>query len=122
MKARPTVFILDDDPVIQDSLAMLVATMQLSAECYSTAREFLDVFDPTRPGCLLLDVRLPGMSGLECLEELRAQGSELPVIAVTGHGDEAMRETAVQHGVIDILEKPFSGQRMCDLIRQAMES
>ena len=77
-EAKPTTFILEDDPDNQESMTMIVATMQLSTECYSTVREFLDSYDTTRPGCLILDVRLPGMSGLDCLEKLQTDGSQLP--------------------------------------------
>ncbi len=121
-ETKPTVFILDDDLSIQDSLTMLVATMDLSSQCYATADEFLDSYDPTQPGCLILDVRLPGMSGLDCLKKLRSDGSDIPVIIVTGHGDKNAREKAIEYGVIDILEKPFFGQHMSDLIRQTVET
>jgi two-component system response regulator FixJ len=117
---KPTVFILDDDLAIQDSLVMLFNTMNLETECYSNARDYLDNFDASRTGCLILDVRLPGLGGLECLEKLRGLGFKIPVIVVTGHGDQAAREKAVELGAVALLSKPVAGLQLCELVKQVL--
>lgn len=117
---QATVFILDDDPAIQDSLSMMLNSMNFATECYSSACEYLDSFDASRKGCLIIDIRLPGMSGLECLEKLREIGSHIPVIVVTGHGDQAVKEKAVEFGAIAFLSKPASGSELCGLIKQVL--
>lgn len=121
MIAERTVFIVDDDPGLLDSLAEMVMAMGLQPACYADASEFLTTFDPSRPGCLVLDVRLPGMCGLELQEELAARGSRLPVIMITGHGDVATGVRAMKQGAYDFLEKPYSPQQLRDTIRHAVD-
>ncbi len=120
MLGKPTVFVLDDDPAIQDSLSQLLQVMNLPAEFFSTVREFLDVYDPSRPGCLLLDLRLPG-DGFELLKKLADSESRLPVIVITGHGDSETREKAIKLGAVAFFEKPFDAQELCECIRQVIE-
>ena len=118
--SKPTVFVLDDDPAIQDSLSALLQVMHLPAEFFSTVREFLDVYDPARPGCLLLDLRLPG-NGIELLKRMKNSKSSLPIIVITGHGDHETKEMAIQLGAVELFEKPVDVQRLCECIRKVIE-
>jgi two-component system, LuxR family, response regulator FixJ len=117
---QPTVFVVDDDEDMRDSIKWLVESVNLSAETYSSAGEFLQACDPQRAGCLLLDVRMPGMSGMELLEQLSTCGIRLPVIILTGHGDVPMAVRALKHGAFDFLQKPFNGQELLDQINAAL--
>ncbi len=117
-----TVFVVDDDPAVRDSLALLVRSIDLPVETYASGREFLDTYDPTRFGCVVLDVRMPGISGIELQERLIAQGSTLPIIFITGHGDVAMAVRAVKAGALDFIEKPFNDQDLLDKIHEALDS
>ena len=117
----PTVFVLDDDLAIQDSLGQLLQVMDLPGEFFSTVSEFLDAYDPLRPGCLLLDLRLPG-DGFSLLKELSDRDSKLPIIVITGHGDDETRDRATKLGAVAFFEKPFDVTRLCESIRQAIGS
>ncbi|MEJ2239026.1 MAG: response regulator [Gemmatimonadales bacterium] len=119
---EPTVFVVDDDPAVRDSLTLLVRTVGLSGESYSSGAEFLEAYDPTRPGCLVLDVRMPRMSGLELQQELEKLHSTLPIIFLTAHGDVQMAVTAVKAGAVDFIQKPFREQDLLDKIHQAIEA
>ena len=122
MKKEPaTVFIVDDDEAVRGSLKMLLKTLGLPAQAYGSAQEFLSAFDPLRSGCLVLDIRMPGMSGLELQEELNARGALLPIIFITGHGDVPMAVEAMQRGAMDFLQKPFRDQDLIDRINKALE-
>src|SRR5690349_11178246 len=103
----PLVFIVDDDEGVRDSLRLLIKSVGLVPMAFSSAREFLDQHDPAQPGCLVLDVRMPEMSGLELQEELNRQGAIIPVIFITGHGDVPMAVETMQAGAFDFLQKPF---------------
>jgi FixJ family two-component response regulator len=116
----PTVFVVDDDAAVRKSLCYLLESVSLSVETFGAGQEFLDAFDMDRPGCLVVDVRLPGMSGLELQEKLVARGSTLPTIVITGHGDVPMAVRAMKGGAIDFLEKPFSDQLLLDRVQQAI--
>ncbi len=120
MTRPPTVFVVDDDADVRKSLRWLLESVSLSVETFSTAHEFLEEFDPERPGCLVVDVRLPGLSGLELQERLAAAGATLPTIVITGHGDVPMAVRAMKGGAIDFLEKPFSDQLLLDRVQQAI--
>jgi FixJ family two-component response regulator len=120
MTRPPTVFVVDDDAAVRKSLCWLVESVSLPVETFAAAQEFLDAFDPQRAGCLVVDVRLPGMSGLELQEKLAARGSTLPAIVITGHGDVPMAVRAMKGGAIDFLEKPFSDQLLLDRVQQAI--
>jgi RNA polymerase sigma factor (sigma-70 family) len=120
METDPTVFVVDDDAAVRESLQWLIKTAGLNVECYGTAQEFLDVYDKSRPGCLVLDVRMPGLSGLDLQEQLGALGMTLPVIIITGHGEVPLAVRAMKGGAIDFLEKPFSDQLLLDRIREAI--
>jgi len=121
-KADPTVFIVDDDPAVRDSLGLLMRSVGLSSAAYASADEFLAAFDPGRPGCLLLDVRMPGTSGLELQARLAAQRSSLPIIFLTAHGDIEMAVKAVKAGALDFIQKPFRDQDLLDKIHFALAS
>jgi two-component system, LuxR family, response regulator FixJ len=120
MMRPPTVFVVDDDAAVRKSLRWLLESVSLPVECFSTAQEFLEAFQPDRAGCLVVDVRLPGLSGLELHERLLAAGSTLPTIVITGHGDVPMAVRAMKGGAIDFLEKPFSDQLLLDRVQQAI--
>jgi FixJ family two-component response regulator len=120
MQADPTVFVVDDDAAVRESLCWLVESAGLNAESYATAQEFLEAYDPRQPGCLVLDVRMPGLSGLDLQEQLAAQGIMLPVIIITGHGEVPMAVRAMKGGAIDFIEKPFSDQLLLDRAREAI--
>ena len=116
-----TVFVVDDDDAVRQSLALLIRSMGLVAEVFESAQAFLAVCDAQRGGCLLLDIRMPGMSGLELQEELQRRAIDLPVIFITGHGDVAMAVRAMKSGAVDFIEKPFNDQQLLDRINQSLE-
>jgi FixJ family two-component response regulator len=116
-----TVFIVDDDEEVRDALQLLMASIGLASETYASAQEYLDTFDPDRAGCLVLDVRMKGMSGLALQEHLATLPLHPPIIIITGHGDVPMAVQAVQAGATDFLEKPFNDQVLLDSIHRAIE-
>jgi FixJ family two-component response regulator len=118
---EPTVFVVDDDDAIRDSLQMLIKSVGLGVETFGTAKQFLAVHDPARPGCLVLDLRMPEMSGHELQARQTKNGSTLPIIFITGHGDVPAAVSAMQAGAIDFLQKPFRDQDLLDRIQQAIE-
>ena len=118
---EPTVFVVDDDRAMRESLSWLLDSVGLRVRSYATAAEFLADHDPAQPGCLVLDVRMPGMSGLDLQAELARRGVELPTIVITGHAEVSMAVRAVKAGALDFIEKPFSDQLLLDRVRQALE-
>jgi FixJ family two-component response regulator len=121
MKERnPIIFVVDDDEAVRNSLRLLLKSIGLSAVALPTAQEFLSKYDPQQPGCVILDVRMPGMSGLELQEQLNIRGAILPVIFITGHGDIPMAVEAMQQGAFDFLQKPFRDQDLIDRIQRAL--
>ena len=119
--AEPTVFVVDDDAAVRQSFEWLVGSVGLHTETFASAQAFLDAYDPARPGCLVLDVRMPGMSGLELQERLEAEGVTLPVIVVSGYGDVPTAVRVMKQGAVDFIEKPFSDQAMLDRIQASIE-
>jgi FixJ family two-component response regulator len=117
----PTVFIVDDDPSLRTAVSRLLASVGLGAETFATADEFRQHVDPSRAGCLILDVRMPGASGLDLQAELRATGYELPVIFVSGHADVALTVRAMKAGALDVFTKPFDDQLLLDAVHVALE-
>ncbi|MGB5294096.1 MAG: response regulator FixJ [Thermoanaerobaculia bacterium] len=115
-----TVFVVDDDEAVRESLALLLRSVELAVATFSSANEFLDSYDPAAPGCLILDVRLPGMSGLELQQRLADDGADLPIVFITGHGDVPMAVRAMRRGAVDFLQKPFSDQELLDRVQQAL--
>lgn len=116
-----TVFIVDDDPSHRDSLQFLLESEGLEVRSFSSARDFLDGADPETPGCLLLDVQMPGMNGLELQQDLAEAKISLPIIFITGHGTVPMSVRAMRAGAVDFLEKPFDGQDLFNAIHRAIE-
>ena len=121
MPPEPTVFVVDDDPAMRNSLRWLIESVGLAVAAYATAEEFLERYEPNRPGCLVLDVRMPGMSGLDLQDALVQRCITIPTIVITGHAEVAMAVRAVKAGAIDFIPKPFSDQLLLDRIRQALE-
>ncbi len=118
--SEPTVFIVDDDLAVARSLRWLIESVQLKVETFASAQAFLDGYDAAKPGCLVLDVRMPGMSGIELQERLTAQRIGVPIIFITGHGDVQMAVRAVQAGAFDFIEKPFNDQDLLDRMQRAI--
>jgi two-component system response regulator FixJ len=118
---QATVFVVDDDPAVRKSLETLLKSVGLNVETFRSAQEFLAGYDAARPGCLVLDVRMPGMSGLELQRTLRERGLDIPTIIVTGHGDVPVAVRALKDGALEFLEKPFSKQILLEYISQALK-
>ena len=116
----PTVFVVDDDEAVRNSLRFLLKSVGVGTRAFASAAEFLAGYQPSQPGCLVLDVRMPGMSGLELQEQLNLRGAVIPVIFITGHGDIPMAVEAMQHGAFDFLQKPFRDQDLIDRIQRAL--
>ncbi len=122
IETTPTVFIVDDDDEVRESLEDLVDSVGLSARTFANAPAFLADYSPEHVGCLLLDIRMPGMSGLELQQALRSKGSSLPVIFITGHGDIPMAVEAMRRGAVDFIEKPYRDQELLDRVNAAVEA
>ena len=120
MNEQVTVFVVDDDRAVRESLALLVQSVGLEVETFSGAGEFLDAYQPDLGGCLITDIRMPGMSGLELQERLTEQGYHIPVIVLTGFGDVPAAVRALKGGAVDFVEKPFNPQALLDLVQQAL--
>jgi len=117
---EPTVFLVDDDPAVLRSLSVLVSVVFPRVEAYGSAKEFLEAYDPERPGCLVLDVAMPEINGLELQQRLVDDGVDLPVVFLTGYANVAMAVEAMQAGAVDFLEKPYRDQQLWDSIRKAL--
>ena len=115
-----TVFIVDDDEAVCKSLRMLVEGAELKVQTYCSAPDFLDAYDPATPACLVVDVRMPGMNGLELQAELAKRRLYIPTIVITGHADVPIAVQAVKNGAINFLEKPFSDNALLNDIRKAI--
>jgi two-component system, LuxR family, response regulator FixJ len=123
MKERPaTVFVIDDDEAVRTSLRLLLKSVGLPVETYGSAQEFLDQFDGDRAGCLVLDIRMPGMSGLDLQQKLNSVHSITPIVFITGHGDVPMAVEAMQAGAVDFIQKPFRDQELIDRINRALDT
>jgi two-component system, LuxR family, response regulator FixJ len=120
MSSRPTVFVVDDDQAMRNSLKWLIESVSMQVETFESANAFIQSYYPGRSGCLLLDVRMPGMSGLELQEYLLVNQIAIPVIIITGHGDVPMAVRAMKAGAVDFIEKPFNDELLLESIRQAM--
>ena len=117
----PTVFLIDDDQAVRDAVGLLLRATGLIVESFASATDFLKSDGIRRPGCLLLDVRMPGMSGLDLQKQMQEQGHHIPIIFMTGHGDIPMATRAMKAGAFDFIEKPFQGQVLLARIREALE-
>ena len=120
-KPEPTVYIVDDDAAVRNSLVWLVSSVKLPAIAYGSADELLDSLSPGTTGCILIDVRMPGISGLQLQEILKERAPGLAVIIVTAHADVPMAIRAMKSGAVDFIEKPFNDQHVIELISKAME-
>ena len=116
----PLVYLVDDDDAIRDSLGLLLRSVGLDCEVHASALEFLGAYDPTRHSCLVADIRMPGLSGLELQQRLNEQRAEVPVIFITGHGDVPMAVNAMKSGASDFIQKPFRDQDLLDRIHKAL--
>ena len=120
-EVKAVVFVIDDDPSMRAALEDLINSVGLQARLFASPQEFLQSERPDAPGCLVLDVRLPGMSGLTFQKELERVGITLPIIFITGHGDIPMSVRAMKAGAVEFLTKPFNDQEMLDAIHAAIE-
>ncbi|MBB6092129.1 FixJ family two-component response regulator [Povalibacter uvarum] len=120
-KRKPTVFIVDDDEGMRRALSLLMTTVGYNASAFARPSEFLSRFDASAAGCLVLDVRMPEMSGLEVQQQLNRSGAMIPVILITGHGDIPMAVQAMKDGAFDFLQKPFRDQDLLDRINAAIK-
>ena len=120
--ADPIVFVVDDDNSVREALGSLIRSVGWRVEVFSSAQEFLRHKRPETPACLVLDVRLPGLSGLDLQHELAARKIQLPIVFITGHGDIPMSVRAMKAGAVEFLPKPFRDQDLLDAIQQALES
>lgn len=121
LSQEATVFVVDDDDAVRESLVFLMKSVGLRAESFSSAQAFLDHYNVARAGCLILDIRMPGMSGLELQDKLNKMGSILPIIFITGHGDVPMAVKAIKSGAADFIQKPFRDQELIDRVREVLE-
>ncbi len=115
------VYIVDDDPDMRDSLRWLMKTVGIRAQTFASATEFLRDFTPNGPGCVILDVRMPGTSGLDLFEQLVARGEGMPVIFITAHADVPMAVRAMKSGAVEFVEKPFNRQTLLDKVQRAIK-
>lgn len=118
---EPVIHVIEDDTSLRDALESLFQSVGLSTRTYGSVAAFLDDHDPVRPGCLVLDVRLPGVGGLEFQDQMEGQGIRLPVVLMTGHGDIPMSVRGMKAGAVDFLAKPFRDQDMLDAVATAIE-
>jgi RNA polymerase sigma factor (sigma-70 family) len=121
MNGAPVVFVVDDDPSVRSSLKFLLSTVGLEVESFDSADSFLHNKPPDAPSCLVLDVRLPGLSGLDFQRELAARKIRIPIVFLTGHGDIPMSVRAIKAGAVEFLTKPFRDQDLLDAVRIALE-
>jgi two-component system response regulator FixJ len=121
MTNKQTVFIIDDDKGIRDGLEMLLESIGLESRSFASGSAFLDVYDAKMTGCLILDIRMPKMSGLEVQRKLKKLSCLIPIIFITGHGDIPMAVEAMRLGAIDFIRKPFNEQDLIDRINEALE-
>ena len=121
MDTEPTVFVVDDDQAVRDALEALLWSVQLPVKCYASALQFLEEYDPAIPGCLLLDVRMPGMSGLEFQAKLAAERIPIPIIFLTAYAEVSMAVQAMNRGAVDFVIKPFRAQDLLDSVSEAIE-
>jgi FixJ family two-component response regulator len=117
----PTVFVIDDDGLVREAIYGMLKSVGLRSETFASPEEFLRSKHPAGPSCLVLDVRLPGVSGLDFQRELAEAGASIPIILITGHGDIPMTVRAMKSGAIEFLPKPFRDQDLLDAIHQALE-
>lgn len=121
MDPQPTVFVVDDDQAVRKSLELLIRSVNLNVATFASAEDFLAAYDDQRAGCLIVDIRMPGMSGLELQRCLAERGAPPPIIIITGHGDVPIAVRAMKNGALEFLEKPFSKQLLLEHVRAALQ-
>jgi FixJ family two-component response regulator len=121
IEKAPTVFVVDDDSGVRSSIRVLLKSVGIGTTTFASAQEFLAAHHADQPGCLVLDIRMPGMSGMELQLELNRRGAVLPVVFITGHGDVPMAVEAMQQGAFDFLQKPFRDQDLIDRVQRALQ-
>lgn len=117
---RQLVYVIDDDAAVRDSMGMLLESADLPYRCFDSAQGFLQEHDGSQRGCLVLDIRMPGISGLELQQELNRRGIELPTIVLTGHGNVQVAVHAMKGGAVDFIEKPFNNDLLLDRVQHAV--
>jgi FixJ family two-component response regulator len=117
----PLVYLVDDDEAVRDSLGLLLRSVGIPSAVYASALDFLEAYDPQRHSCLVADIRMPGLSGLELQQRLNERDAEIPIIFITGHGDVPMAVNAMKSGAMDFIQKPFRDQDLLDRIHKALE-
>jgi two-component system, LuxR family, response regulator FixJ len=115
------VFVVDDDDPVRDAIGMLLETVDIPYQTFASAQAFLEAYDPDCPGCLVLDIRMPGVSGLELQQMLIEMDAHIPIIFITGHGDVPMAVEAMKRGAVDFIRKPFRDQELLDRIQEALQ-
>ncbi len=121
MSPEPTVYLVDDDEALRRSFEWLIGSVDLNVETFASASEFLEAYEPENPGCLVVDVRMPAMSGLELLSRLGLERVTMPTIVITGYGDVPTAVRCMKSGAMDFIEKPFNDQLILDRIQQGIE-
>jgi FixJ family two-component response regulator len=121
-RGQLTVYVVDDDPAIRDSISLSLSLRGYHISQFASAEDFLNAFDPAWMGCVVADIRMPGMSGLDLQAQISAQGSNLPVVIITGHGDVTSARAAFRSKAIDFLEKPFDDEQLINAIEVAFEN
>lgn len=119
--SQQIVYVVEDDEAVRDSLEMMLVSMEHKVETFPTANAFLDAYDESMAGCIVLDIRMPGMDGMELQKALNSKNSIIPIIFVTGHGDVPMAVEAMQQGAIDFIQKPYREQELLEKIKAALE-
>ncbi len=117
---EPLVYLVDDDTAVRDALGLLLRSVGLDCKLFASALEFLEAYDPDRHSCLVADIRMPGLSGLELQQRLNEQRAGIPIVFITGHGDVPMAVTAMKSGATDFVQKPFRDQDLIDRIHKAL--
>ncbi len=121
MSSKPeTVYVIDDEQDVRDALQMLLKSIGLTVETFSSAIKFLDQYQLDWPGCIVVDIRMPGMSGIELQEKLNTLGAPIPLIIISGHADVPTAVRVIQEGAVDLIEKPFSDQLLLDKVQTAI--
>lgn len=118
----PLVYVVDDDEAVRDSLGLLLKSIGLNCAVYASALDFLAAYDPEEHACLVADIRMPGLSGLELQQRLNELGAEIPIIFITGHGDVPMAVNAMKSGAADFIQKPFRDQELIDRVHKALDA
>lgn len=122
MLTEPTAFVVDDQESMRRAIQDLFTSVGMAVETFGSAAEFLAAYDPARPGCLVLDIRMPGMDGLELQQTLKTRGVTLPIVFLTGHGDVAMAVQAMHAGAVGFIEKPFREQQLLECAKRAIQA